>query len=83
MIRNKNSKGLVFFKYLACFVYRMFMSQRIVSKINHYEARRVKNILRTIEESWVFYNWIDIKCKTKPCFFRLFMSGQEDYLQEL
>ena len=26
---------------------------------------------------------IDWKCKTKPCFYRLFMSGQEDHLEEL
>ena len=24
-----------------------------------------------------------LKCKTKPCFYRLFMSGQEDHLEEL
>ena len=23
------------------------------------------------------------KCKTKPCFYRLFMSGQEDHSEEL
>ena len=28
-------------------------------------------------------DWIVIKCKTKPCFYRLFMSGQEDHLKEL
>ncbi|KAL5154471.1 hypothetical protein HKD37_19G053827 [Glycine soja] len=24
-----------------------------------------------------------LRCKTKPCFYRLFMSGQEDHLEEL
>ena len=26
---------------------------------------------------------IDWKCKTKPCFYRLFMSGQEGHSEEL
>ena len=24
-----------------------------------------------------------LKCKTKPCFYRLFMSGQDNHLEEL
>ena len=36
------------------------------------DSRLVKDCIRLI-----------LKSKTKPCFYRLFMSGQEDHLEEL
>ena len=29
------------------------------------------------------FKMIELKCKTKPCFYRLFMSGQESHSEEL
>ena len=39
-------------------------------------------------ESRLVKDWLNkcksiLKWKTKPCFYRLFMSGQEDHLEEL
>ena len=43
------------------------------------DSRLVKDCKRLLERLGI----IDLKCKTKPCFYRLFMSGQESHSEEL
>ena len=44
------------------------------------DSRLVKDWLNECKSMKELIDW---KCKTKPCFYRLFMSGQEDHLEEL
>ena len=43
------------------------------------DSRLVKDCKRLLER----LGMIDLKCKTKPCFYRLFMSGQKGHSEEL
>ena len=43
------------------------------------DSRLVKDCKRLLERLGI----IDLICKTKPCFYRLFMSGQESHSEEL
>ena len=45
------------------------------------EVQRDSRLVKDCMKSKVWRN--ELKCKTKPCFYRLFMSGQEDHLGEL
>ena len=47
------------------------------------DSRLVKDWLKKQKYSRLLLERFFCKCKTKPCFYRLFMSGQEGHSEEL
>ena len=57
-------------------------NQKTLESFWHKEEEEVQRDSRLVKDCIRLIGFI-LKCKTKPCFYRLFMSGQEGHLEEL
>ena len=68
---------------LLFFVEEQGLETRKLRKLLAKEEEEVQRDSRLVKECMRLLERLDKKCKTKPCFYRLFMSGQEGHSEEL
>ena len=57
-------------------------NQKTLESFWHKEEEEVQRDSRLVKDCMKLIG-LFLKCKTKPCFYRLFMSSQDNHLEEL